>query len=138
LIHEIDISCGAFVRLGCPDFINSSTGASNLRPTGRMRPSNIFLRPKLDSEFNEKSVIWPFFLRFLTDCGPKYGKKVDLRPRYQLVLDAPVLVLARNRKIVRVLGSQKITKLPFFHNFSSIFYHLNFPLHLLTGLLPPT
>jgi hypothetical protein len=49
------------------------------------------LRPKLDSEFKENSVFWPFFLRFLTESGPNYGKKADLRPRYQLGLDAPDL-----------------------------------------------
>jgi hypothetical protein len=38
--------------------------------------------------FIEKSVFWPFFLRFLTDYCPNYGKKVDLRPRYQLGLNA--------------------------------------------------
>jgi hypothetical protein len=61
------------------------TGASNLRPR------NIFVRPKLDSEFKEKSVFWPIFLRFLTNCGPKYEKKADLRPKHQPGLDAPVL-----------------------------------------------
>ncbi len=63
-----------------------STGASNLRPR------NIFVRPKLDPEFKEKSVFWPIFLRFLTDCGPKYEKKAYLRPKDQLKLDAPDLV----------------------------------------------
>jgi hypothetical protein len=41
-----------------------------------MRPRNFFVRPKLDSEFKEKSVFWPIFLRFLIDCGPNYQKKL--------------------------------------------------------------
>jgi hypothetical protein len=60
----------------------SISGASNLRPR------NIFVRPKLDSEFKEKSVFWPIFLRFLIGCSPNYEKKADLRPKYQLGLDA--------------------------------------------------
>ncbi len=64
----------------------SSPGASNLRPR------NIFVRPKLNSEFKEKSVFCPIFLRFLIDCGPNYEKKADLRPKDQLGLDEPVLV----------------------------------------------
>jgi hypothetical protein len=66
-------------------------GASNLRPTGRMRPRNFFVRPKLNSEFKEKSVVWPFFLRFLIDCGPNYDKRAGLRPKDQLGLDEPEL-----------------------------------------------
>ncbi len=72
------------------------TGASNLRPR------NIFVRPNLDSEFKEKSVIWPIFLRFLIDCGPKYEKNADLRPKDQLGLDAPELhFIISNAKHVR-------------------------------------
>jgi hypothetical protein len=58
----------------------------------KKRASN--LRPKLDSEFKEKSVFSPFFLRFLTESGPNYGKKTDLRPRDQFGLDASVLRLS--------------------------------------------
>jgi hypothetical protein len=59
-------------------FFSKSTlikpGASNLRPI------KVFVRPKLNSEFKEKPVFWQFFPRFLTNCGPNYGKKADLRP----------------------------------------------------------
>jgi hypothetical protein len=34
---------------------------------------------------------WPFSPQFLADCGPNYGNKVELRPRDQLGLDAPVI-----------------------------------------------
>jgi hypothetical protein len=63
-----------------------------------MRPRNIFVWPKLDSEFNEKTVFWPIFLRVLMDCGPKYEEKADLRPKDQLGLDAPVLKYLTNLK----------------------------------------
>ncbi len=70
-------------------------GASNLWPR------NIFVRPNLDSEFKEKSVFWPIFFRFLIDCGPKYEKKADLRPKDQLGLDAPALGDTKFQKMNR-------------------------------------
>ncbi len=47
------------------------------------------MRPKLESEFKELSAFLLFSPQFLTDCGPNYGKKVELRPSDQLGLDAP-------------------------------------------------
>jgi hypothetical protein len=61
-----------------------------------MWPKNIFVRAKLDSEFEEKSVFCPIFLRILIDCGPNYEKKADLRPKDQLGLDAPGIVAENN------------------------------------------
>jgi hypothetical protein len=46
-----------------------------------LRSGNIFVRPKLESEFKQKSLFWSFFLTALTESGPNYGEKTDLRPK---------------------------------------------------------
>jgi hypothetical protein len=89
-------------------------GASNLRPR------NIFVRPKLDSEFKEKSVFWPIFLRFLIDCGPNYEKKADLRPKDQLGLDAPDLELFFITKIIAGLSLSYLTMTILGQNFADL------------------
>jgi hypothetical protein len=86
------------------------SGASNLRPR------HIFVRPKLDSEFKEKLVFLPIFLRFLIDCGPKYEKKADLRPKDQLGLDAPELNFTWNQ--FGILFSNQCTA-SIFYDFSA-------------------
>jgi hypothetical protein len=59
------------------------------RPT--CGPEIFLCGPNWIQNSKKKSVFWPIFLRFLIDCGPKYEKKADLRPKDQLGLDAPDL-----------------------------------------------
>jgi hypothetical protein len=71
-------------------FLSKSPKVTSLPGASNLRPRNIFVRPKLDSEFKEKSVFRPIFLRFLIDCGPNYEKKA-CEKKDQLGLDAPAL-----------------------------------------------